>query len=169
VGLGPGDAGGGPPRAGAPRWCATRHSLGTVNALMNQVYDLEPTLASPDFHTAAVELMARLRKRALVVILTNLRDEDDETLQPAVALLRQRHLVLVASVREAILANALRQPVGTLDDALAHAATAEYLERRAAAFARLEAARVPCIDVEPAALALALVNRYTDLKRSGRL
>lgn len=169
VGLRQGDAVGLATLAGDPRWFAPRKSLGTVNQLMNQVYDLEPTPASPDFHSAAVGLMARLRKRALVVILTNLRDEDDDTLAPAVALLRQRHLVLVASLREPILANALREPVATLDDALTHAATAEYLQRRTSAFARLEAARIPCIDVEPAALALALVNRYMDLKRSGRL
>ena len=169
VGLRQGDAVGLATLAGAPRWFAPRKSLATVNALLNQVYGLEPTLQAPDFHEAAVDLMVRLRKRALVVILTNLRDEDDDTLMPAIALLSQRHLVMVASLRETILDDALRRPVAELDDALTHAATAEYLERRRAAFKRLERERVPCIDAEPAGLAMALVNRYLELKRSGRM
>ena len=169
VGLRQGDAVGLATLAGAPRWLAPRKSLATVNALLNQVYALEPTLRAPDFYQAAVDLMMRLRKRALVVILTNLRDEDDDTLMPALALLRQRHLVMVASLRETILDQALRQPVASLDDALTHAATAEYLERRRAAFRKLEGERVPCLDVAPEGLAIALVNRYLELKRSGRM
>jgi uncharacterized protein (DUF58 family) len=118
---------------------------------LNQVYALEPTLQAPDFHQAAVDLMIRLRKRALVVIMTNLRDEDDDTLMPALALLRQRHLVMVASLRETILGEALRRPVASLDDALTHAATAEYLERRRATFRRLESQSVPASTSSPTA------------------
>ena len=38
-----------------------------------------------------------------MILLTNLRDEDDDTLLPALQLLRTRHLVVFASLREAIL------------------------------------------------------------------
>jgi uncharacterized protein (DUF58 family) len=164
-----GDAVGLATLGGQRRWLAPRKSRAMLNALLGELYDLEPTLATPDFHAAAVEIMTRLRKRALVVILTNLRDEDDEGLAAALRLLRERHLVLVASLRETILDAALAAPVSTLDDALTHAATAQYLERRAEAFRRLEQSKVPAVDVEPAALPLALVNRYLELKRSGRL
>jgi uncharacterized protein (DUF58 family) len=102
-------------------------------------------------------------------VVTNLRDKGDDTLMPALALLRQRHLVMVASLRERILDDAVQRPVDTLADALTHAATAEYLEQRHQAFRRLEQQRITALDVEPQALPLALVNRYIDLKRSGRL
>ena len=36
-------------------------------------------------------------------------------------------------------------------------------------FALLEESRVPCLDVEPQQLPIALVNRYTELKRRGAL
>jgi len=71
--------------------------------------------------------MRRLRKRALVVILSNLRDEDDETLLPALRLLGRRHLVLFASLRENILSRALTARVDSFDRALTHAAAADYL------------------------------------------
>ncbi len=169
VALRQGDAVGFATLAGVSRWVPPRKSLAAIDALTAKVYDLQPTTASPDFHTAAVDLSVRLRKRALVVLITNLRDEDDDTLLPALSLLRQRHLVMVASLRERILDEAVRRPVNTLADALTHAATAEYLEQRRLAFSRFERQRVLALDVEPAALPLALVNKYIDLKRSGQL
>ena len=108
---------------------------------------------------AAQALLARQRKRALVVILSNLRDEDDDSLLPAIELLQRRHLVLLASLREGVLQQGLVNPIRALDDALAHAATAEYLEHRREAFARLRGHGIHCVDVEPAELPMALVNQ----------
>ena len=169
VALRQGDAVGLLTLGGIERWAAPRKSQVALNGLLRQSFDLQPTLASPDYHAAAVALMQRLRKRALVVLLSNLRDEDDEGIRSAVGLLRQRHRVVVASLREPILGAALREPLASLEDGLTHAATAEYLERRRRSFARLELGDVPCLDVEPEALPLALVNRYLDLKRAGRM
>jgi uncharacterized protein (DUF58 family) len=169
VSLRQGDAVGFLAMAGEPRWFAPRKAGATINLILNRVYDLHPTLKTTDYYSAALELMKRLRKRALVVILSNLRDEDDDTLAPALRLLQSRHLVLFASLREGILSRALAARVDSFDRALTHAATAEYLQRRELAFRRLERGGAVCLDVEPAELPIALVNRYIDLKRSGRL
>jgi len=154
---------------GPPRYVAPRKSVAAVNTLLERVYDLEPGLAMPDYLETAREIMARMRRRALVVLLTNLRDEDDETLLPALALLRKRHLVVLASLREAILARALTARVDSFDRAVTHAAAAEYLAQRERAFGRIGAAGAQCLDVEPQSLAITLVNRYLELKRRGQL
>lgn len=151
------------------RWLAPRKSPAMLDAIMNQLYDLQPSLVSTDYHAAASELMVRVPKRALVVMLTNLRDEDDDTLAPALRMIAQRHLVLLASLRETVLEETLAAPVHTLDDALTHAATLQYLERRETSFARLQGHGAMCLDVEPRQLALGLVNRYIDIKRAGRI
>ena len=91
------------------------------------------------------------------------------TLAPALGLLQSRHLVLFASLREQILSRALAARADTFDRALTHAATADYLARRELAFRRLERGGAVCLDVEPAELPISLVNRYIDIKRSGRL
>jgi uncharacterized protein (DUF58 family) len=169
VGLRQGDAVGLMTMSGISRWMAPRKSRPTINAILNRVYDLQPTIASTDYHAAALDLMQRLRKRALVVILSNLRDEDDDTVAPALKLLQTRHLVLFASLREAILSRALASRVDTFDRAVTHAATADYLRNRELMFRRLERHGATCLDVEPADLPIALVNRYIDIKRSGRL
>lgn len=154
---------------GATRYLAPRRAASTVNSILNCVYDLAPTSTTPDYYRAAQEFSRRVSKRALVVILTNLRDEDDDDLLPALRLLQSRHLVVLASLREQILGETLARPVRSFDQALTHGATAGYLHRRAASFARLERQGVIALDVEPARLAIALVNRYLDVKRSGRL
>jgi len=59
--------------------------------------------------------------------------------------------------------------VDSFERALTHAAAADYLRQRALAFRRVEAWGVLALDVEPAQLAVALVNRYLDIKRAGRL
>lgn len=169
VSLRQGDAVGLATMSGPQRWLAPRKSQAAIDLILNTVYDLQPTHAATDYYSAAVELTKRLRKRALVVVLSNMRDEDDDTLSPALSLLQSRHLVLFASLREGILARALTDPVDNLDSALTHAATAAYLESRELSFKRIARKGAVCLDVEPAALPIALVNRYLDIKRAGRL
>jgi uncharacterized protein (DUF58 family) len=169
VALRQGDAVGMMTMAGVNRYCEPRKSVAAVNAILNRVYDIEPTLAVPDYHLAARDVMSQVRRRSLVIVLTNLRDEDDETLLPALKLLRTRHLVVLASLREAIISRALSARVDSFDRAVTHAAAADYLATRERAFRRIVAAGAVCLDVEPERLAISLVNRYLELKREGRL
>ena len=169
VALRQGDAVGMMTMAGVSRYCEPRKSVAAVNAILNHVYDIEPTLQIPDYHLAAQDLMRQVRRRSLVIVLTNLRDEDDETLLPALKLLRTRHLVVLASLREAIISRALSARVDSFDRAVTHAAAADYLAARERAFRRIGAAGAVCLDVEPERLAISLVNRYLELKREGRL
>ena len=169
VGLRQGDAVGLLTMSGPERWLSPRKSRATVNIILNSVYDLQPTINASDYHVAALDLMQRVRKRALVVVLSNLRDEDDDSLSPALRLLQSRHLVLFASLRENILTRALASRVDTFDRAITQAAVADYLQSRNRMFNRLEGLGAMCVDVEPEQLPIALVNRYLEIKRSGRL
>jgi uncharacterized protein (DUF58 family) len=164
-----GDAVGLMTMAGIDRYVEPRKSVAAVNAILNRVYDIEPTLSVPDYHLAARNVMRRVRRRSLVIVLTNLRDEDDETLLPALKLLRARHLVVLASLREAIISRALSARVDSFDRAVTHAAAADYLAARERTFRRIGASGAICLDVEPERLAISLVNRYLELKREGRL
>ena len=169
VALRQGDAVGLMTMAGIDRYVEPRKSVAAVNAILNRVYDIEPTLSVPDYDLAARDVMRRVRRRSLVIVLTNLRDEDDETLLPALKLLRTRHLVVLASLREAIISRALSARVDSFDRAVTHAAAADYLAARERSFRRIGAAGAVCLDVEPERLAISLVNRYLELKRGRRL
>ena len=155
--------------SGERRYLAPRKSQATINLILNRVFDLQPSLAASDYYDAALEVMKRFRKRTLIIFLSNMRDEDDDTLGPALRLLQSRHLVLFASLRENILTRALAARVDTFERALTHAAAAGYLGARELAFRKIEKGGAVCLDVEPEDLPIALVNRYLDIKRSGRL
>lgn len=169
VGLRQGDAVGLLTMNGPQRYLAPSKSSATINRILSMVYDLQPGAMATDFYSAAVNLGQRLRKRALVVIISNLRDEDDDTLAPALHLLQRRHLVVLASLRERVVDDTLSAPVRDFDAALTRAAAADYRLARDAAFKRLRYQHVVCVDIEPQKLAIALVNQYLDIKGSGRL
>ncbi len=146
-----------------------RKSRTTLNVFLDTLYDLQPTLRPPDYHTAAIELSKRLKRRSLVIVLSNMRDEDEETLAPALALLKRKHLVLFANLREAVIDELRSGPVADLEGALRYAAGAVYERDRIAALRSIYASGAILMDTPPATLAVSLVNRYLDLKRSGRV
>lgn len=154
---------------GVDRHLPAQHSPATIGRILRETYDLQPGLAVSDFERAAQQLLLRERKRALVILLTNLRDEDDANLIAATRLLRERHLVLVASLREAVLDSAQHAPISSPHDAARVAAAADYASRRAAALRRLRAEGVLCLDVAPEQLAVASINRYLEIKAAHQL
>jgi uncharacterized protein (DUF58 family) len=169
VALREGDAFGLLTFAGPERWLPPRKTRGTLDRLMAAVHDLHPDLQATDYLAAAQAALTRLRKRSLVVLVTNLRDEDDETLGPALRLLRRRHRVILASLREPDLDRALREPVLDFGQALRAGAIDAYQEQRRQAFARLDPRGALALDVLPAQLPVALVNRYLSIKHSGEI
>lgn len=151
-----------------PRYVPPRKSRSTLSVFLNTLYDVQPTLRPPDYYSAAVELARRLKRRSLIVVVSNLRDEDEETLFPALALLERKHLVLFANLREAVLDDLRKGPVANMEDALRLASGAAYERDRAATTRGMQAAGAMLLDSPPEDLAVSLVNRYLDLKRSGR-
>jgi len=142
---------------------------GGINLLLNHVYDLHSGTANADFTGAAQQLLAKHPRRALVILVTNLRDEDSDELLAAVQLLSRRHLVMVASLRETAVDRLLQRPVESFADAVDTAAAGDFLQRRARLLQQLRARNVLVVDSAPEQLHMALVESYWQLKRSGRI
>ena len=150
------------------RHVAPAKGMGALNALVARLHDVEPSPTHSDYLAAARDLMLRVPRRSLVVVLTNFRDEDCAELEAALKLMRTRHLVLLASLKESVVAELVSQPL-TDARAVTEVASAHWFERsRAEAFRRLAGRDQLLVDVEPERLAAALVNRYHAVKR-GRL
>lgn len=150
---------------------APRKGISSFNALMAALGAVQPEPVYSDYLHAARELMRNFRQRALVVLITNFRDEDAEELAPALRLLRTRHRVIAASVRERVLDELMHTP-------LAHAAAQRafdvagahlFEQSRRDAFVRLAERDALLVDVLPEHLPIELVNRYHAVKRSGLL
>jgi len=152
--------------AGQQRRFAPRKGTATLNALMARLYDIEPGTSHSDYLLAAQDLLRVQHKRALVIVITNFRDEDAAELTPALKLLRTRHLVLVASLRERVLRELGEQPIVGEQQAVEVAGAHLFSQSRSDAFRRVTGHDALSVDVEPDALAVALVNRYHAVKRA---
>ena len=140
-----------------------------LNVLLNAVYDLRSTLQPADFAAAADSLLAHQHRRALVVLVSNLRDEDDEELLSAVKRIGRQHRVLIASLREEVLDSLRHTPVEDFATALSYCGTIDYLNDRAGLHERLAAHNVPVLDARPSELGPQLVSRYLAWKKAGVL
>jgi uncharacterized protein (DUF58 family) len=131
---------------------------------------LEPKLVEPDYPGAFRYLAARNRKRALTVVFTDVIDRfASEALVANVATLRPRHLPLAVTLRNPELDQLAALRPETTADAYRKAAAEELLRARDEALAHMRRAGVMVIDVPPARAAQAVVQRYLELKRHGRM
>ena len=158
---------GAPP--GEERWIPPRKGAITLNALMGELFDVQPTPTHSDYLAAAQAFMRRQRKRALVILITNFRDEDSNELGQALTLLRSRHLVMTASLREGIVRELAEQALTSSDSALDTASAHLYEQARRNAFNRIAARDSLMVDAEPQRLGIELVNRYHAVKRAGMI
>jgi uncharacterized protein (DUF58 family) len=154
---------------GSDRWLPPMKGSHAMPVLLNHLYDYQTTPAPSDFSGAVEQLMARQRRRSLVILLTNLRGEDGKELLPAMQVLNSRHLVLLASMREEAVQDAFADPVGSFAAALRYLAAGRYVQERREILANLGAAGILTLDTTAREFPVALANRYVDIKRAGRL
>ncbi|MCO7224674.1 DUF58 domain-containing protein [Pleionea sp. CnH1-48] len=169
IALKQGDAVGMMSFGGQERWLPPKKGTQHINTMLNQAYDLHPHLNASDFIAVATELNRKIRKRSLVVLVSNFRDEDITELQPAIRMLNKHHLVLLANLREQVLDDVMEQPVESLDDAIRYAETVDYLKQRSQLREHFYREGVISVDSVPRQLASHIVNSYFEIKRSGKL
>jgi uncharacterized protein (DUF58 family) len=152
---------------GVQRWLKPVKGAASMPKLLNHLYDYETTNEPSDFIEAAERVMARQKRRALIIFLSNLRTEDSTHLLTAVRLMQRRHMVLVATLREAEMEQRASVPVQTLHDALSFGALCSYFQQRERLLENLRANRIMTLDETAQNLPVALANRYLDIKGAG--
>lgn len=154
---------------GSDRWLPPVKGSHAMPVLLNHLYDYQTTPAPSDFSGAVEQLMVRQRRRSLVILLTNLRGEDGKELVPALQVLKSRHLVLLASMRERAVEDAISEPVDSFSAALKFLAADRYVQERREILASLGASGVLTLDSTAQNFAVALANCYFDIKAAGRI
>ncbi|TRW88718.1 DUF58 domain-containing protein [Mycolicibacterium sp. 018/SC-01/001] len=137
--------------------------------LVEAMAPLEPALVESDARAMVAAVLRRVRRRALVVVLTDLNATAiDEGLMGVLGLLTAKHQVLLAAVsdpRVDALAAGRADAVQVYDAAAAERARGE---RRDIA-SRLRGRGVDVVDAPPEDLAPALADHYLAMKATGRL
>lgn len=149
-----------------------QRGAGALQALRIALVPVQPTLVEPDYAAAFRALALRQRKRALIVLLTDVID--GRTARSLLAHLSRggsHHLAVVVALRnEAVLAAAsLPSTAATTQRVYASGAAEELLAERATALQRMRDAGIVVLDVAPDAMAAAVVSQYLELKARGAL
>jgi uncharacterized protein (DUF58 family) len=137
--------------------------------LVTAMAPLQPELLESDAAAMVAAVQRRSRRRALVVLLTDLNASAlDEGLMSVLPQLSTRHQVLLAAVTDPRVETLA---AGRSDAAQVYdAAAAERARNDRRAFAsRLRKAGVDVVDAPPEELAPALADHYLALKATGRL
>jgi len=138
--------------------------------LLEALFALEPSLESANYREAFSALLARHRRRALLVLLTELTEESAlEPLLEALPALLARHLVLVGAVADPDVAAQARAAPSSSEDVYLKAAAAASADARDRAGARLRRMGAVVVDRPPGKLAGELADQYLRIKAFGRL
>ncbi|MFT4937865.1 MAG: hypothetical protein ACI88A_000887 [Paraglaciecola sp.] len=151
------------------RWLGQIKGAKNVSQVLNHFYDLYPQKIASDYLSAAQELLQKQPKRALVLLVSCLRDEDFSDLVTAVKLLQAKHLVAVISIAEPIYQQISDTPVEHFEQALTYASAQKLqlsIERN---MQRLKQQGVICLHTPAQQLTPSVINTYLSVKNAGLL
>ena len=145
-------------------------SRAQVGRVTESLFDLEPQLVETDYRSAFAEAVVRFRRRAMLVLLTELNEQAaEEYLVPALPLIARSHLIVVGAVRDPEVERWAAAPVVDPETAYRRAAAIGALAERARLSARLRSLGVTVVDAGPRKLSGDLADTYLRLKATGRL
>lgn len=140
-----------------------------LGQLVQAMAPLEAELIELDWQQIPGQVRAVSAHRSMVVLLTALDGgAPEEGLLPTVAQLSQQHVVVVASVRDPLLA-AMKEERTTASQVFRAAAAERALLERAAVTAQLRQLGAEVVDAEPLDVPPLLADTYIRLKAAGRL
>jgi uncharacterized protein (DUF58 family) len=137
--------------------------------LVDAMAPLQPALVESDASAMVAAINGRTRRRALVVLLTDLNASAlDEGLMPVLPQLSAKHQVIIAAVADPRVDTlaAGRSDAAQVYDAAA--AERSRNDRRAIA-SRLRRTGVDVVDAPPEDIAPALADKYLAMKAAGKL
>jgi uncharacterized protein (DUF58 family) len=168
------------------RWVPPRKGLRNFPVIMNRLYDLQSSSAPSSPFSALESALGRLRRRTFIILISNFREEDGPSLSWILPRLRRKHLLLLVSFREAEVERLARRTTAELFDpgglslperagftlpekVLESAAAFSYLAARRRLYQGWERNGLLTMEGTAEHFSSALVNRYLEIKRSGKL
>ena len=142
------------------RWLPPVKGTQSMTTILNHLYDYQATTSPSDYSEAVEQLMRRQARRALVIMLTNVRGEDGLELVRPLRMMRKRHVVLLSSLREKAIMERLDTTAETMKDALGVARAQQYLHDRRAVLEELQSYGISTLETTARELPVALANRY---------
>ncbi len=151
-------------------WLNARQGRGQFYRVLETLYAVKPQPVEPDYQRALTYLAAKQRKRALIVIFTDLSSGlSMQSLISHVSVLARRGLPLVVTISDPDLYSAARQTPRDSLSAYQRGAAVSLLDERQATLNTLQRRGILTLDVPANHLSIAVINRYLELKARTRL
>lgn len=155
--------------SGEQRWQPPLRGTARMNNLLEHIYDLETSTVTSDYMSAAQNLMVHQKRRALIVIISNVQDENSDDILPAIKLLQRKNLVMLANLEEPVMADAQHTTVTDFDESMKFLGAYNHLKERHRLMENLRKKGIIGFNCLPSKLAPELVNHYLLVKSQGRL
>jgi len=141
-----------------------------LDAVLEALHAVEPEMIEPSYARAFEFISANSKRRSLVVLLTDLVDEEgSKELLTSLHLLRPRHLPLVVTIADRDLKAVVREMPSSVRDLFTQSVAEEIIYQREAALRLVESQGGLALDVTAASLAPALLEMYLRVKERGLL
>ncbi|MBN2510387.1 MAG: DUF58 domain-containing protein [Spirochaetales bacterium] len=151
------------------RWIPPRKGKTAISGLLHRLYDLQcgPVPSSP--FQALEKAMDHLHKCSFIILVSNLREEDGESLSWILPRLNRQHLLLAVSLSESDTRTIIHRRPVTTEEKLEKAAAVSYVHAREKMYRHWEHLGLLTLESVPDQLTSRMINTYLDVKRSGRL
>ncbi len=147
-----------------------RKGVKHIDSVLETLYDLEPELIEPSYARSFQFIAANSKKRSLVVILTDLVDnESSKELISSLKLLRPRHLPLVVTIGDRDLNATVSEKPSDIKEVFTQSAAEEIIHGRESALRLVESIGGLALDVTTQTLAPRLLETYLRVKERGLL
>ncbi|HJP94483.1 MAG TPA: DUF58 domain-containing protein [Pyrinomonadaceae bacterium] len=141
-----------------------------IESALEALHAVEPEMIEPSYPHAFEFIAANSKRRALVILLTDLVDEEgSKELLTSLHILRPRHLPLVVTIADRDLKAVVRQTPSSVRDLFTQSVSEEIIHHREAALRLVESLGGLALDVTAAGLAPALLETYLRVKERGLL
>jgi len=141
-----------------------------LDAALEALHAIEPEMIEPSYSRAFEFVSANSQRRSLVVVLTDLVDEEgSRELLASLKLLRPRHLPLVVTIADRDLKAVVRETPETESELFTQSVAEEIMYQREAALRLVESQGGLALDVTAAVLAPKLLETYLRVKERGLL
>jgi len=138
--------------------------------ILDSLYAAQASPAYVDFRELARFVRARVPRRSLLLLFSELLDESQALpLAAELPKLRAKHLPVCVTMRDPVAQRLAQSPVTNTEQVYMRAAAADLIAERAVVKAQLSRAGVSVLETDAAELAVATVNRYLEIKRQRRL
>ena len=138
--------------------------------MLETIYALPVHSVEPDFEEAFKYLASKQRKRALIILFTDILDSDSaEGIAAYVSQLSRHHLVVCVTLTDSGIVELAEQKFTDSKSVYQKAIAERLLQEKHATLEILRRQAVVTIDVPAHQLTMAVVNKYLELKAKSRI